>query len=143
MLSNPQQNDRPSPDYTGLVEFLLAPLLEAPESLRIDCEKANSGQRVWLRLAFEASDMGRAYGRGGRNIQAIDTLLNTAATSAAQSLSLDIYDGEDNTPPKGMGRMTKRDSTRDGERYPEKNESKRDRPSLSDKPKPSLKEKIN
>jgi predicted RNA-binding protein YlqC (UPF0109 family) len=80
-----------SPDYTGLVRFLLEPLLDSTESLKIDCEQLNHNQRVWIRVAFEASEKGRVYGRGGRNLQAIRTVLETAAIAAGQSLYLDIY----------------------------------------------------
>jgi len=83
-----------SPDYYGLVKFLIHPLLDAPEALSIDCEKSNNNQRVWVRLAFESTDKGRVFGRSGRNIQAIRTVLRTTATTAGQSLYLDIYESE-------------------------------------------------
>lgn len=87
-----------SPDYSGLVQFLVQPFLELPESLRVDCEQANNNQRVWIRLAFEGTDKGRVYGRGGRNIQAIRAVLETAAVVAGQFLYLDIYESQDNEP---------------------------------------------
>ena len=80
-----------SPDYVGLVKFLVQPFLESPESIRVDCEPSLSDRRVWVRLAFEATDKGRVFGRGGRNIQAIRTVLNAAAAAAGQTLHLDIY----------------------------------------------------
>ncbi|MFY0609346.1 MAG: KH domain-containing protein [Candidatus Atelocyanobacterium thalassa] len=87
-----------TPDYLKLVEFLIEPLLESPKSLSIDCEKINSSQRVWIRLAVDEVDKGRIYGRGGRNIQAIQTILTTAASTAGQSLYLDIH----NIPDKNI-----------------------------------------
>ncbi len=81
-----------SPDYPGLVEFLISPFLESPDSLSIDCEQANQNRRVWIRLAFEIADKGRVYGRGGRNLQSIRTVLETAAKAAGQTLYLDIYE---------------------------------------------------
>ena len=89
-----------SPDYSGLVQFLLSPFLEAPESLYVDCEQANQNKRVWIRLAFEGSDKGRVYGRGGRNLQAIRTVLETAAATVGQSLYLDVYDSQSGDKPK-------------------------------------------
>lgn len=83
-----------SPDYSGLVKFLIHPLLDSPQALSIDCEESNNNQRVWVRLAFEGTDKGRVFGRSGRNIQAIRTILNTAATAAGQSLYLDIYESD-------------------------------------------------
>lgn len=82
---------RPAPDYLGMVQFLLQPFLESPESLRVDCEMSQGNTRAWIRLAFEGTDKGRVFGRGGRNIQAIRTVLEAAALAAGQSVYLDIY----------------------------------------------------
>jgi uncharacterized protein len=87
--------DKANPDYVGLADFLLKPFLEFPESLNLDCERLNNDQRVWIRAAFESSDKGRVFGRGGRNIQAIRSVLSTAAKIAGQSLHLEIYGGDD------------------------------------------------
>lgn len=101
-LSNGAPN--PSPDYSVLVKFLLGPFLESPESLSIDCEQANENQRVWIRLAFEGEDKGRVFGRGGRNLQAIRTVLATAAAAAGQFVYLDIYEDQSDKPPRREGR---------------------------------------
>lgn len=87
--------DQTNPDYIGLADFLLKPFLEFPESLSLDCEQLNNNQRIWIRAAFESSDKGRVFGRGGRNIQAIRSVLATAARIAGQSLHLEIYGGDD------------------------------------------------
>ena len=86
-----------SPDYAGLVRFLVEPFLESPEALRVDCEVSPSKPRVWVRLAFETADKGRVYGRGGRNIQAIRTVLTAVARAAGQSLYLDVYGNSNST----------------------------------------------
>lgn len=80
-----------SPDYGELVKFLVLPFLELPESLRVDCEVSPTKSKVWVRLAFEGSDKGRVFGRGGRNIQAIRTVLEAAAKVAGYSAYLDIF----------------------------------------------------
>ncbi|WP_445250157.1 KH domain-containing protein, partial [Microcoleus sp. OTE_8_concoct_300] len=102
---NPAQQQSASPNYAGLVKFLIGPFLETPGSLRVDCELHPRQSRVWVRLAFEDPDKGRVYGRGGRNIQAIRTTLEAVAQTAGQSLYLDIYDGEAGDrasgPPRG------------------------------------------
>ncbi|MEM8780882.1 MAG: KH domain-containing protein [Cyanobacteria bacterium P01_G01_bin.49] len=79
-------------DYLKLIRFLVEPLLESPDSLSIDCEQVNNNQRIWIRLAFEETDKGRVFGRGGRNLQAVRVVLKTAATTAGQFLHLDIYE---------------------------------------------------
>jgi hypothetical protein len=80
-----------SPDFAGLVRFLMEPFLDSPQSLSVDCEFSQTRKRVWIRIAFESSDKGKVFGRGGRNIQAIRTVIAAAALSAGQSVYLDIY----------------------------------------------------
>ena len=80
-----------SPDYNGLVKFLLEPFLEDPRSLHVDCEQLDQTQKIWLRVAFDSTDKGKVFGRGGRNIQAIREILKTTAAIAGQSIYLDIY----------------------------------------------------
>ncbi len=81
-------------DYAKLVQFLLQPFLESPDSLSVDCEVSPSTARVWIRVAFEGEDKGRVFGRGGRNIQAIKTVIAATATLAGHSVYLDIYGSE-------------------------------------------------
>ncbi len=85
------QRSNHQPDYSELVRFLLQPFLDAPNSLSLDCEMLNGQSRVWIRLAIDAADKGRAFGRGGRNIQAVRTVIEAAAKNAGQSVHLDIY----------------------------------------------------
>ncbi len=82
---------RTTPDYVDLVKFLIQPFLESPESLRVDCEISGSSKRAWIRIAFDSADKGKVFGRGGRNIQAIRTVISAAARAAGQSAYLDIY----------------------------------------------------
>lgn len=89
-VANPSSHST-TPNYAELVKFLVKPFLELPESLKIDCEVSPSKAKVWVRLAFEGSDKGRVFGRGGRNIQAIRAVLEAAAQSAGHSAYLDIY----------------------------------------------------
>lgn len=94
-VKTPSSPESTSPDYVGLVRFLIEPFLERPEALHVNCEQANHSKRVWLRVAFEESERGRVWGRGGRNIQAIRTLLEGAAREAGQSVYLDVYGSQD------------------------------------------------
>ena len=88
------------PNYLKLISFLIEPLLDSPDSLKIDCEEIPSTKRVWIRLAVDEGDKGRIYGRGGRNIQSIQTVLAIAAKQVDQTLYLEIYEesGESSRP---------------------------------------------
>ena len=79
------------PDYEQLVKFLFQPFLSAPEAIGVDCEYTIDRQRIWLRVAVATPDRDTAFGRGGRNIQAIGTVLQAAATAVGQSIYLDVY----------------------------------------------------
>ncbi len=88
-----------APNYVGLIRFLLEPFMEAPDTLRIHAEFSPATSRIWIRLAFAGDDKGRVYGRGGRNLQAIRSVLNAAAAAAGQQVYLDVY-GDHKSEPK-------------------------------------------
>lgn len=85
------------PDYEGLLRFLMSPFLESLDELKTDCEVHSTRGTVWLRVAFSPEDRGRMFGRGGRNIQAIRTVLQATAALCGQRLSLDVF-GESSGP---------------------------------------------
>ena len=81
-----------NPDYVKLVRFLVQPFLESAESLSVDCELSGSRKRrAWIRIAFNNTDKGKVFGRGGRNIQAIRTVVAAAAEAAGHFVYFDIY----------------------------------------------------
>uniref|UniRef100_A0ACD5GR96 KH domain-containing protein n=1 Tax=Desertifilum tharense IPPAS B-1220 TaxID=1781255 RepID=A0ACD5GR96_9CYAN len=74
-------------DYDGLIRFLVEPFLDSPDELKLDFEISASKPRIWVRLAIDTADKGRVYGRGGRNIQAIKTVV-AAAGHARRSIGI-------------------------------------------------------
>lgn len=87
-FSTPQSN---LPDYGQLVKFLFQPFLSAADAIGVDCEYTIERRRVWVRVAIATADQGSAFGRGGRNIQAVRAILQAAATAVGQSVHLDVY----------------------------------------------------
>ena len=79
------------PDYEQLVKFLFQPFLSATDAIGVDCEYTIERNRVWIRVAVAEPDRGSAFGRGGRNIQAVRTVLQAAASAVGQSVHLDVY----------------------------------------------------
>lgn len=97
------------PNYPELVKFLVQPFLEVPEAIKVDCEVNPARSRVWIRLAFEGSDKGRVFGRGGRTIQAIRTVIAAAGQAAGQFVYLDVYGAREDSPkPNGVRRSPSR-----------------------------------
>jgi predicted RNA-binding protein YlqC (UPF0109 family) len=85
----------------------------------VDCEHSAAQPKTWIRLAFEAEDKGRVYGRGGRNIQAIRTVLSAIAAAAGESIYLDIYESpssERDRPRVSPSRPSPRGSSRNRNR---------------------------
>jgi predicted RNA-binding protein YlqC (UPF0109 family) len=104
--------------YPKLVQFLVEPFLDTPESLKVDVEQLKGDQRVWIRLAFEDKDKGRVFGRGGRNIQAIRTILETTAKEANQSLYLDVYSEEEKSSRRERSSSGRGSNASGGQRSP-------------------------
>lgn len=96
-------SDSTHPTLEALVRFLVLPLLESPDSLRIDCETNEAKRRMLIRIAFEGEDKGRVFGRGGRNIQAIRTVVQAAAKLNGYTAHLDVF-GSPGAPSGGGGR---------------------------------------
>lgn len=80
-----------SPDFPELVRFLVEPFLDSPSSLRIDCEENAVQAKVWIRIAFKGEERGKVFGRGGRNIQAIRTIVRSTAALSGWSAYVDVY----------------------------------------------------
>lgn len=106
-----------SPDFVGLIRFLIGPFLESPDTLSVDCEVRPGRSKVWIRVAFQEADRGRVFGRGGRNIQAIRAVVEATAKLVDWSAHLDVYgepdhhaggensgDGRPSRGPGGEGR---------------------------------------
>jgi uncharacterized protein len=108
-----------SPDYERLVRFLIEPFLNDSQSLCVNSEVNQNKKKIWLRVAFDKSDRGKVFGRGGRNIQAIRTTIITAAIAHNQSVFLDIYDDDSSKSDD----FSRRDQTNNNSR-PRKSVSK-------------------
>ncbi|HSM84258.1 MAG TPA: KH domain-containing protein [Nodosilinea sp.] len=100
------------PDFPGLVRFLVEPFLDSPGSLRIDCEENAALSKVWIRIAFKGDERGKVFGRGGRNIQAIRTIVRATAALSGWSAYVDVYGageqdaGADSRPRSGPPRRS-------------------------------------
>lgn len=134
-----------SPDYTGLVTYLVKPFLESPDSLKVDCEVSPRSSRVLVRVAFEGEDKGRVFGRGGRNIQAIRTVLQAIALAAGQAAHLEVFGGqpdrEEGEDRRDDRREDRGEDRRDDRRPRDRQEAPPRSTSFSPpKPRPRLKE---
>lgn len=135
-MPNSDSTAQPTPDYSKIVRFLLEPLVDNPESVKVDCEKLSSSDKVWVRVAFEQEDKGSVFGRGGRNLKAIQTVLNISASEAKHQVYLDVYGSsrDDHSSSRG-GRSGGSRGRNDNRRGGGRSSSRRPR---SRKPSPQL-----
>ncbi len=94
-LMRPTAAFPPRPQYAELISYIIKPLLDNPTEMKIDCEQVNQNRRVWIRLSFDDTDKGRVFGRGGRNLQAVRTVIGMAAAMTGQTVHLDIHNSEE------------------------------------------------
>ncbi len=108
-----EQSLSQNPQYDKLVAFLLKPLLDAPEELRIHCEHLPAHARVWVRVAFQPADREKLLDGNSRHLYAIKTVVSAAARVAGQSVYLDIY-GTESRPAERSERQNRGDQGRSG-----------------------------
>lgn len=85
------ERDRAALDYGSLVRFLVEPLLEERDALRVDCEHVGQSPRFLVRVAFAEGDRHHVLGHHGRVVQAMRSVLDFAARSVGQTARLEIY----------------------------------------------------
>ena len=79
-------------EYEALARFLMNPFLDKPASLKFHSETLAGGKKLWLRAAFdEEEDKGRVFGRGGRNIKAVRTVIASAAQRSDMTVNLSVF----------------------------------------------------
>ncbi|HEY9881398.1 MAG TPA: KH domain-containing protein, partial [Leptolyngbyaceae cyanobacterium] len=126
---NQTESSTNSPDFVGIVRFLVSPFLESSDSLSIDCEVMPHRAKVWIRVAFKEDDRGRVFGRGGRNIQAIRTVIEATAKLVNWSAHLDVYGEADHRAAhehEGNGRPPSRGPSRSAPPRPRGRRENRD-----------------
>lgn len=101
-------------DFEAIARFLMAPFLDQPEVLKFHSETLLGGKKLWLRAAFdEGEDKGRVFGRGGRNINAIRTVIASAAKLSEMTVNLSVF-GEPVAERSDRGEGGDRSDSRSG-----------------------------
>lgn len=108
-----------SAEYEALARFLMDPFLDQPDLLKFHSETLAGGRKLWLRAAFaEDEDKGRVFGRGGRNIKAVRTVLAAAASRSDMVVNLSVFGepGPEQRADKERGGRSGRGGSRSGSR---------------------------
>src|ERR687883_1516787 len=76
-------------DYRGLVEFVAKAVAEKPDEVEVTAmERPRGGLAVKIKMAED--DVGKLIGKGGRNIEALRSLVRTAALRERRRVFVDL-----------------------------------------------------
>lgn len=75
-------------DYTELVSFIVKSIVSKPEDVKVMLVEGERTNRVEVTLAPE--DVGKVIGRGGRNIDAIRSVVRAAALKNHDRVMVEI-----------------------------------------------------
>ena len=72
------------------VEYLVKNLVDDASAVQIQCNEAESGMTVEVRVA--KGDVGKVVGRQGRTVQALRTLVQTIGARHGQRVRLEVLE---------------------------------------------------
>ena len=79
----------PPIDYRGLVEFVCKSVADKPDQAQVQAFERGAGT-VALKIKMADEDLGRLIGKGGRNIEAIRTLVRVASLRERKRVFVDL-----------------------------------------------------
>ena len=82
-------------DYAGLVEYIVKNIVESPDAVVVDGNsQRHRSQTIEVRL--DPADVGRVIGKGGKNIEAIRSVVKAAAIKDHTRVNVEVItDDED------------------------------------------------
>ena len=79
----------PPVDYRALVEFVARSIAEKPEEVKVEAfERSRGTVSVTVKMAEE--DVGKLIGKGGRNIEALRSLVRAASLRERRRVFVDL-----------------------------------------------------
>lgn len=81
----------PNTDISGLVELLIAPLVEFPDEVEVTSTETEDGSTL-IEVSVNPEDVGRVIGRQGRIIKAIRTLSRAAGPRHDLCIEVELID---------------------------------------------------
>ena len=76
-------------DYRALVEFVAKSIAGTPEAVNVQAIERGPGT-VAIKIKMADEDIGRLVGKGGRNIEAIRTLVRIASLRERKRVFVDL-----------------------------------------------------
>ncbi len=75
-------------DYTGLVSYIVKAIVSKPDAVKVAMVEGARTSRV--EVSLDPEDVGKVIGRGGRNIDAIRSVVRAAALKNRERVSVEI-----------------------------------------------------
>ncbi len=85
-------------DLEGFLVGMLTPLVDQPESLRVEVTK--EGRKVSAFIHAADGDKGRIIGKSGRMISSLRTLARAAGEKHRVEVDVELFEEEGSRPPK-------------------------------------------
>jgi predicted RNA-binding protein YlqC (UPF0109 family) len=82
----------PAVDYRALVEFIAQSVADKPDEVEIHAVDRGRGTLA-IKVKMADEDMGRLIGKGGRNIEALRTLVRVASLRERKRVFVDLATG--------------------------------------------------
>jgi predicted RNA-binding protein YlqC (UPF0109 family) len=89
-------------DYVDLVEFIVKNIVDHPEAVVVEAVEGR-GRSETLEIRLDPGDVGRVIGKGGRNIEAIRSLVKASAIKEHHRVNVEVIADEDEREPYVQG----------------------------------------
>ena len=81
-------------DYVDLVEFIVKNLVDKPEAVIVEGHQGR-GRSETVEIRLDPVDVGRVIGKGGRNIEAIRSLVKASAIKEHHRVNVEVIAEDD------------------------------------------------
>jgi predicted RNA-binding protein YlqC (UPF0109 family) len=84
-------------DYVDLVEFIVKSIVDHPEAVAVEAVEGR-GRSETLEIRLDPGDVGRVIGKGGRNIEAIRSLVKASAIKEHHRVNVEVIADDEREP---------------------------------------------
>jgi predicted RNA-binding protein YlqC (UPF0109 family) len=81
-------------DYVDLVDFIVKNIVDHPEAVVVEAVQGR-GRAETVEIRLDPGDVGRVIGKGGRNIEAIRSLVKASAIKEHHRVNVEVIADED------------------------------------------------
>src|SRR5438105_2124034 len=89
-------------DYVDLVDYIVKNIVDHPEAVVVEAVPGR-GRAETLEIRLDPGDVGRVIGKGGRNIEAIRSLVKASAIKEHHRVNVEVIAADDEGEPLGRG----------------------------------------